>query len=79
MKVMNCLDPRLKEFVLFCIERSGNSWPGLYDEMANVAGQRLFKGLGYIELKELGLSLAASNLDNLIRFVDRVVSQDHPE
>ena len=79
MKVMNCLDPRLKEFVLFCIERSGNNWPGLYDEMANVAGQRLFKGLGYIELKELGLSLAASNLDNLIRFVDRVVSQDHPE
>ncbi len=76
MKVMNRLDPQLKEFVLFCVERRGKNWPALYDEMANVAGQRLFRGLGYIELKQLGLSLAASNLDNLIRFVERIVSQD---
>ena len=73
---MNSLDPHLKEFVLFCVERRGKNWPALYDEMASVAGQRLFRGLGYIELKQLGLSLAASNLDNLIRFVERVVSQD---
>ncbi len=73
---MNVPDPQLREFVLFCVERRGKEWPALYDEMAAVAGQRLFRGLGYVELRELGLSLAVSNLDCLIRFVERVVTQE---
>jgi hypothetical protein len=78
LKVMIDLDPQLREFILFCIQRRGKHWPALYDEMANVAGQRLFRGLGYVELKQLGLSLAASNIDNLIRFVERIASQECP-
>ncbi len=73
---MNSVNPQLREFILFCVERRGKSWPALYDEMARVAGQRLFRGLGYTELQQLGLSLAASNIDNLIRFVERVTSPD---
>lgn len=76
---MNNPDPRLREFVLFCVERRGKEWPALYDEMAIVAGQRLFKGLGYAELKQLGLSLAVSNLDYLIRFAEQITtSQKDP-
>jgi hypothetical protein len=75
---MNNPDPQLTEFVLFCVERRGKEWPALYDEMARVAGQRLFRGLGYTELRQLGLSLAVSNLDCLIRFVERIVSQKDP-
>lgn len=72
---MNSSNLQLKEFILFCVERRGKEWPALYDEMARVAGQRLFKGLGYAELKQLGFSLSVSNLDNLIRFVAQVTSQ----
>jgi hypothetical protein len=71
---MNSANPQLREFILFCVERRGKDWPALYDEMARVAGQRLFKGLSYSELRQIGLSLAASNIDNLIRFVDQITS-----
>jgi len=73
---MTSVNPQLKEFILFCIERQGKKWPALYDEMARVAGQRLFKGLSYTELQQLGLSLAASNIDSLIRFVDLITAQE---
>ena len=73
---MDIPNPQLREFVLFCVERRGKEWPALYDEMARVAGQRLFKGLGYAELKQIGLSLAVSHLDCLIRFVEHVTSKE---
>ena len=60
----------LREFILFCIERRGSEWPDIYDEMVNVAGQRLFKGPGYDELKCMGLSFAASNATTLKKIVD---------
>ncbi|MBC8511467.1 MAG: hypothetical protein H8D32_00610 [Dehalococcoidia bacterium] len=75
---MNSPDAQLGEFILFCVERRGKEWPAIYDEMALVAGQRLFRGLDYTELKQLGLSLAASNLDRLIEQVEQVTAQ-HPE
>lgn len=74
--LMDCLEPQLKEFILFCVERRGNEWPVIYDEMARVAGQRLFRGLDYTELRQLGLSLAASNLENLIEQVAQATAQD---
>ena len=66
---MNSLDPQLRDFILFCIERRGEDWPAIYDEMARVAGQRLFRGLGYTELKKLGLSLSLNGLDETIQLV----------
>ncbi len=72
---MDGLDPQLREFILFCIRRRGKDWPGIYDEMAVVSGQRLFNNLGYDELKKLGLSLRVDNLDETIQFVKQVVAQ----
>lgn len=72
---MNSLDPELHDFILFCIERRGTDWPALYDEMARVAGQRLFKGMGRAELKQLGLSLALDSLDKTLELVKEVVAQ----
>jgi hypothetical protein len=79
MGVVNFVDLRLKDFIVFCIERSSKEWPAIYDEMANVAGQRLFRGLGHAELKEIGLSLALSNMDRLIQQVEQVISQNIPQ
>ena len=72
---MNSLDPELRDFIMFCIERRGNNWPALYDEMAIVAGQRLFRGLGHDDLKQLGLSLALDHLDETIQLVKQAVAQ----
>jgi len=72
---MNSLDPQLRDFILFCVDRRGADWPVLYDEMAWVAGQRLFKGLGRAELKQMGLSLALGNLDETLEMVRRAITQ----
>ena len=69
---MILIQSELQEFILFCIKRHGSEWPGIYDEMVNVASQRLFRGLGYDELKCLGLSFAASNATILKQIVDYV-------
>ena len=50
------------EFIAFCFKRRSVGWPQLYDEMAYVAGNRLYKGLGYDELKEAGLDFTLSGL-----------------
>lgn len=72
---MNSLAPELRDFILFCVDRRSADWPVLYDEMALVAGQRLFKGLGRVELEQLGLSLALDSLDRTLELVRRVVAQ----
>jgi len=72
---MNSLAPELRDFILFCVDRRGTDWPVLYDEMALVAGQHLYKGLGRTELEQLGLSLALDSLDRTLELVRRVVSQ----
>ena len=73
---MNSLDPQLRDFILFCVERRGKEWPALYDEMAVAAGQRLFNDLGYTELKQLGLSLRINSLDETIQLVRQAIAQD---
>ena len=75
MSNMNSLAPELRDFILFCVDRRGADWPLLYDEMALVAGQRLFRGLGRAELEHLGLSLALDSLDRTLELVRRVVAQ----
>jgi hypothetical protein len=71
---MQEVDPIIREFILFCLQRQGKGWPALYDEMCWVAGQRLFRGLGYAELKERGLSFSLSHIDDTIRLVDSVAA-----
>ena len=72
---MNSLDPQLRDFILFCVGRRGAEWPVLYDEMAWVAGQRLFNGLGRTELEQLGLSLALDSLDETLELVNQAITQ----
>ncbi len=73
---MNCLNPQVRDFILFCVERRGKEWPALYDEMAMVAGEGLFRGLGHAELRQLGLSLALDRLDETIDLINQAVGQD---
>jgi len=73
---MNCLNPQVRDFILFCVERRGKEWPALYDEMAMVAGEGLFRGLGHAELRQLGLSLALARLDETIDLINQAVGQD---
>jgi hypothetical protein len=71
---MEAVDPVVRDFILFCIQRQGNKWPALYDEMCRVAGRRLFKGLGYADLRKLGLSLSLASIEDTIRMIDSVAT-----
>jgi len=72
---MEVVDPVVRDFILFCIQRQGKEWPALYDEMCWVAGRRLFRGLGYADLRKLGLSFSLTNIEDTIRMVDTVAAQ----
>ncbi|MCK4723157.1 MAG: hypothetical protein KAT75_07625 [Dehalococcoidia bacterium] len=73
---METFNPIACDFILFCVNRRGKDWPALYDEMCWVAGRRLFRGLGYAELRNMGLSFGLTNIENTLRLVDSVVSQE---
>ncbi|MFO7996642.1 MAG: hypothetical protein R6U93_05820 [Dehalococcoidia bacterium] len=73
---MDNIPPKLRDFVLFCAQRRTPEWPGIYDEMTRVAGRKLFQGLGYEDLKKLGLSFSLSSADKTIQLVKQVTSQN---
>ena len=60
------------DFIAFCFERRGVGWPLLYDEMCYVAGNRLYRGLGYEELREVGLDFTLSGLARTSRVASEV-------
>lgn len=68
------MHPVAREFVLFCISRRGKNWPVIYDEMCRVAGNRLFRGLGYSELNGVGLSLGLDGIDETAKLIDSVTA-----
>lgn len=72
---METLNPLARDFILFCVHRQGREWPALYDEMCRVAGRHLFRGLGYAELRGVGVSLSLTNIEDTIRMVDIVMAQ----
>lgn len=74
--LVDTIDPIAHDFILFCFCRQGKEWPALYDEMSRVAGQRLFRGLGYDELRKLGLSLSLTKIEDTIKMVDTVLSEE---
>jgi hypothetical protein len=71
---IEAVHPVVRDFILFCVQRQGKEWPALYDEMCRVAGRRLFRGLGYEDLKKLGLSFSLTGLEDTIRMVDAVAA-----
>ncbi|MEK7284472.1 MAG: hypothetical protein AAB114_01280 [Chloroflexota bacterium] len=60
------------DFIAFCFRRSPVEWPRLYDEMCNVASKRLYKGLGYDELKEAGVDLTFGGMPRMSRIAKEV-------
>ncbi len=75
---MDDIPPKLRDFILFCARRSPE-WPAIYDEMTRVAGGRLFDGLGYKDLRQLGLSFSLSSMDKTIRLVKQVTSENQQQ
>jgi hypothetical protein len=73
---MDDISPKLRDFILFCAQRRTPEWPAIYDEMTRVAGGRLFQGLGYRDLKLLGLSFSLSGMEKTIQLVKQVTSQN---
>ncbi len=67
-------NPVAAEFVCFCLERRGNHWPELYDEMCRVASHRLFRGMGYAELSDQGVSLSLANMSRLATLAETLAS-----
>jgi hypothetical protein len=63
------------DFIAFCFARRSVEWPSLYDEMCFVAGNRLFKGLGYAELREAGLDLTLGGMGRTSRLATEVTKQ----
>ena len=81
---MESVDPIVGGFILFCINRRGNHWPALYDEMCRVAGRHLYKGMGYEELRERGLSFSLDGVEKTIGMVEtlgatRVGGENRPQ
>lgn len=60
------------EFITFCFNRRAVGWPQIYDEMCYVAGNRLYKGLGYEELRAAGLDFTLSGLARTSRVTAEV-------
>jgi hypothetical protein len=71
-------DDEALEFVRFCYRRRRVAWPALYDEMSVVAGRSLFRGMGYCELAERGISFCLEDLPRLVALSERVVREDQP-
>lgn len=66
------------EFVRFCYRRRRVSWPALYDEMSAVAARGAFRGMGYSELAERGISFCLGDLPRLVALTERVVREEQP-
>ena len=63
------------DFITFCFERKGADWPTLYDEMCFVASKRLYRGLGYEELKDAGLDFTLAGLARTSRLTNEVTKR----
>ena len=64
------------DFVRFCYRRRHVAWPELYDEMCAVASRGAFRGLGYADLADHGISFCLGDLAKLAALTDRVVREE---
>ncbi|HEY7599520.1 MAG TPA: hypothetical protein VH741_06310 [Candidatus Limnocylindrales bacterium] len=60
----------------FCYRRRRVAWPALYDEMCAVASRAAFRGLGYAELAEQGISFCLPDLPKLAALTEQVMLED---
>jgi hypothetical protein len=60
------------EFAHYIASRAprGTPWTAVYDEMCRVARLRAFRGMGYSELSDAGVSLSITRVDRICDLVD---------
>ena len=65
------------EFARYIASRAprGTPWTSVYDEMCRVARSRAFRGMGYSELLDAGISLSITGLDRICQLVDKAWDQ----
>jgi hypothetical protein len=65
------------EFARYIATRAprGTPWTSVYDEMCRVARSRAFRGMGYSELLDAGVSLSITSLDQICQLVDQAWDQ----
>src|SRR2546421_11383037 len=63
------------DFISFCFSRRSVEWPLLYDEMCYVASNKIYRGLGYVELREIGLDLTLGGLIRTSRITNEVTRE----
>ena len=63
------------DFISFCFSRREVEWPLLYDAMCRVASNKLYRGLGYEELREAGLDLTLGGLVRTSRIANEVTRE----
>lgn len=78
---MICPDSTAIEFARYIASRAprGTPWTAIYDEMCRVAQSRAFRGMGYSELSDAGVSLAITGLDRICRLLDQAWEQQPHE
>ena len=64
------------DFVRFCYRRRHVAWPDLYDEMCAVAARSAYRGLGYADLIDHGISFCLGDLAKLAALTERVVHEE---
>lgn len=69
------------EFARYITSRTSRDtpWPHVYDEMCRVVRSREFRGMGYAELAEVGISLSITGLDRICRLLDEVWERDRAD
>jgi hypothetical protein len=64
------------EFVRFCYRRRRVGWPALYDEMCAVASRGAYRGLGFAELAERGITFCLSDMPRLTVLLAQVMNEE---
>jgi hypothetical protein len=74
---MSHADGIATEFARYIADRApqGTPWTSVYDEMCRVARSRAFRGMGYSELSDAGVSLSITGLNRICSLVDQAWAQ----
>ena len=64
------------DFVRFCYRRRRVGWPSLYDEMCAVASRGAYRGLGFAELAERGITFCLSDMPRLTALLEQVIAEE---
>ena len=76
MSVQAAQNDEALEFMRFCYRRRRVGWPSLYDEMCAVASRGAFRGLGFAELAERGITFCLSDMPRFTALLEQVIAEE---